>query len=196
MVQEKFMMSCRKFIRRRGKAMKRITKLLTVPLKMVFALMYPEKYAKKIGVRVRGKFRIYGTSYSMFGTEPWLVSLGDNVHITMDVKFVCHDGGTLILRHKVPDLEITKPISIGDNVYIGVRAIILPGVSIGDNCVIGAGSIVTKDIPSNSVAVGCPARVVKTLNEYLEKIENESLHLGHLDGKTKASEIKKIYHIK
>lgn len=158
--------------------------------------MYPEKYARKIGVKVSGKFRIYGTSYSMFGTEPWLVSLGDNVHITMDVKFICHDGGTLILRHIVPDLEITKPIVLGDNVYIGVRTIILPGVSIGDNCIIGAGSVVTKDIPSNSVAVGSPARVVKTIDEYLKKIENESLHLGHLDGKLKRKELKKIYNIK
>ena len=51
---------------------------------------------------------------------------------------------------------------IGRNCFIGVRSLILPGVTIGDECCIGAGSVVTKDIPSNSVAVGCPARVVKT----------------------------------
>lgn len=158
-------------------------------------MLYPEKYARKIGVKAIGKFRVYGSSYSMFGTEPWLITLGDNVHITMDVKFICHDGGTLILRHLVPDLEITKPITVGNNVYIGVRTLILPGVSIGDNCIIGAGSIVTKDIPPNSVAVGAPAKVVKSMDQYFEKIKQESLHLGHLDGKSKAKELKRIYNI-
>ncbi len=175
--------------------MRRILKLFVVPFKMLFAILYPEKYAQWIGVNAKGKFRIYGSSYSMFGTEPWLVTLGNNVHITMNVKFICHDGGTLILRYLVPDLEITKPITIGDNVYVGVRSMILPGVTIGDNCIIGAGSIVTKDIPSNSVAVGIPAKVIKTTDEYLEKIKKESLHLGHLDAKSKARELKRIYNI-
>lgn len=175
--------------------MKRLFKVFIVPFKMLYAILYPEKYAKKIGVNTKGNFRIYGSSYSMFGTEPWLITLGDNVHITLNVKFVCHDGGTLIFRRFVPDLEITKPITVGDNVYIGVRTLIMPGVNIGDNCVIGAGSIVTKDIPPNSVAAGIPARVIKSTDEYFEKLKKESLHLGHLDGKSKAKELKKLYNI-
>ncbi|MBP5293723.1 MAG: sugar O-acetyltransferase [Clostridia bacterium] len=58
-----------------------------------------------------------------------------------------------------------EPVTIGDNVWVGANAVILPGVSIGDNCVIGAGTVVTKSIPANSVAVGNPARVIKTLSE-------------------------------
>lgn len=54
-----------------------------------------------------------------------------------DVKFIIHDGGTLLYRYFELDLEITKPIAIGDNVYIGNNAIILPGVKIGNNVVIG-----------------------------------------------------------
>lgn len=61
-------------------------------------------------------------------------------------------------------LEAASPITIGDNVWIGGGAIVLPGVIIGDNSVIGAGAVVTKDIPANAVAVGNPARVVKTLD--------------------------------
>lgn len=57
-----------------------------------------------------------------------------------------------------------KPVSIGENVWIGTHTVILPGVTIGDRTVIGAGSIVTKDIPANSVAVGNPARVIKKHN--------------------------------
>ena len=58
---------------------------------------------------------------------------------------------------------IPKPIHIGKNVWIGSNSTILPGVSIGDNAVIGAGSVVTKDIPENMMAVGHPARVIKSI---------------------------------
>lgn len=74
---------------------------------------------------------------------------------------------------------------IGNDVYIGNNVIILPGVTIGNNVIIGAGAVVTKTIPDNSVAVGVPARVIKTADEYLEKIKTESLHLGHLKGQEK-----------
>lgn len=60
-------------------------------------------------------------------------------------------------------LEAAKPISIGDNVWLGGGAIILPGVTIGDNSVIGAGAVVTRDVPANSVALGNPARVVREI---------------------------------
>jgi maltose O-acetyltransferase len=60
-------------------------------------------------------------------------------------------------------LEAAKPIVIGDNVWIGGGAIVLPGVTIGDHAVIGAGAVVTRDVPPRSVAVGNPARVVKTV---------------------------------
>jgi serine acetyltransferase len=61
-------------------------------------------------------------------------------------------------------------VKISDNVYIGARVILMPGVTVGQNCIIGAGSIVTKDIPDNSLAVGSPARVIKTTSEYAEKL--------------------------
>lgn len=112
-----------------------------------------------------------------WSTEPWIITIGSNVHITDGVRFITHDGGTLLYRNQVPDLEITKPIVVGNNVYIGTNAIILPGVTIGNNVVIGAGAVVTKDIPDNSVAVGVPARVIKTADEYLEKLKRESMHL-------------------
>jgi maltose O-acetyltransferase len=60
-------------------------------------------------------------------------------------------------------LEAAKPITIGDNVWLGGGAIVLPGVTIGENSVVGAGTVVTKDIPANCVAVGNPARVIKSV---------------------------------
>lgn len=143
----------------------------------------PLKYARKIGVNLGENVHIYGKI--TWSTEPWIITIGNNVHITDGVKFVTHDGGTLLFRSQIPDLEITKPIVVGDNVYFGNNVIVLPGVTIGSNVVIGAGAIVTKDIPDNSVVAGIPAKVIKTTDEYLEKIKSESLHLGHLKGEQK-----------
>ena len=67
------------------------------------------------------------------------------------------------------DYTRVSNVTIGDNVFVGAGTIVLPGVSIGSNVVIGAGSVVSRDIPDKCVAVGNPARVVKSLDEYLNK---------------------------
>lgn len=152
----------------------------------------PLKYMSKVGIDYPpGGVHIYG--FVNWSSEPWLIKLGHNVHITDGVKFLTHDGGTLLFRHEYNDLEITKPIVIGDNVYIGNNAVILPGVHVGDNVIIGACSVVTKDIPSNVVVAGVPAKIIKTIDEYLDKIKNESIHLGNLEGKEKDNALKKYY---
>ena len=131
----------------------------------------------------------------MFSTEPWLITIGSNVYITNGCQFVTHDGGTLILRKDIPDLEITAPIVVGDDVYIGLNTLILPGAKIGNRVIIGAGSIVSGIIPDDSVAAGIPARVIKTLDQYKDSVIKRSLHLGHLSGKQKESALKKHFGI-
>lgn len=129
----------------------------------------------------------------IWGTEPWIITLGNNVHLTNGVEFITHDGGTLLFRNQIPDLEITKPIIIGNDVYIGNNVILLPGVTVGNKVIIGAGAVVTKDISDNSVVAGVPARVIKTVDKYLEKVREESLHLGHLKGEEKDKALKEYY---
>ena len=168
-------------------------------LKQIYRWLYYEivgrtdykKYVEKIGVNLMGRVYFYGRP--SWGTEPWIITIGDNVHTTKGVQFITHDGGSLIFRKDVPDLEITKPITIGNDVYVGNNVILLPGVTIGNKVVIGAGAIVTKDIPDNSVAVGVPARIIKTADQYFDKLQKESLHLGNLCGEKKDLALKKYY---
>lgn len=90
------------------------------------------------------------------------VTFGDNVFIGPNCGF--YTAGHPIeadIRNK--GLEYAKPIVVGNNVWLGGNVIVLPGIKIGDNTVIGAGSVVTKDIPSNVVAVGNPCRVIKKI---------------------------------
>ena len=85
------------------------------------------------------------------------IHMGDNVRLGPGV-------GIISSNHNANDLnkwDHSSPISIGDNVWVGMNSVILPGVNIGSNTIIGAGSVVTKDIPSGVVACGNPCRVVK-----------------------------------
>lgn len=155
----------------------------------------PEAFARSLGVRLNGKVTFYAINRGMFGSEPWLITLGDNVYITSGVTFVTHDGGTLILRKQIPDLEWTAPISVGNDVYFGVHALILPGVTIGNRCIIAAASVVTRDVPDNSVVGGVPAKHISSVDEYMEKMKAKSLGLGHLHGDEKAIQLKKHFGI-
>lgn len=169
----------------------KIRKLYRYFYKLIVGKLNPVKYSKKVGVNMGGNIHIYGNV--SWGSEPWIIELGNNIHITEGVRFITHDGGTLLYRSKVPDLELTKPIKLGNDVYIGNNVILLPGVTIGNNVIIGAGAVVSRDIPDNSVAVGVPARVIKTADEYLEKAKRESLHLGNLRYEEKDKALKEYY---
>jgi acetyltransferase-like isoleucine patch superfamily enzyme len=155
----------------------------------------PQGFARSLGVNLNGTVTFYGINRAMFGTEPWLITLGDNVYITAGVQFITHDGGTLILRQEVPDLEWTAPIEVGNDVYIGLRSLVLPGVTIGNRCIIGAAAVVTHDVPSNSVVGGVPARPLCTVDDYLERMQEKSLGLGHLSPSDKARELRRIYDV-
>lgn len=92
------------------------------------------------------------------------IFVGDNVMFAPNVTVATatHPINPL-LRSK--QAQYNLPVHIGNNVWVGAGAIILPGVSIGENTVIGAGSVVTKDIPANVVAVGNPCKVLREINE-------------------------------
>lgn len=98
----------------------------------------------------------------------WLIEIGDNVTMAPRVHILAHDASTKTF------LDYTKigRVTIGNNVFIGAESVVLPGVTIGNNVVVGANSTVTHDVPDNTVVAGTPAKVICTLDEYLQKEKN------------------------
>jgi acetyltransferase-like isoleucine patch superfamily enzyme len=94
------------------------------------------------------------------------IHIGDGCLIASKATILCHEH--VYRDEQNPELPLRKKVLIGRRCFIGVGAFILPGVNIGDDCIIGAGTVVTKDIPAGSLAVGVPAKVIKSglkLNE-------------------------------
>lgn len=102
------------------------------------------------------------SNHNLVILDPAKVTFGDNVFIGPNCGFYTPEH-PLKAEERNIGLEYARPISIGNNVWIGGGVTVLSGVVIGDNVVIGAGSVVTKNIPSNCVAVGNPCKVIKTL---------------------------------
>lgn len=130
------------------------------------------KYYKRLGVKIGENCTFIGNKIN-FSSEPYLITIGNNVRISFDVSFITHDGATYVFRKDEPDICIYGPITINDNSFIGAKSIILPNVHIGKNVIIGAGSVVTKNIPDDEVWAGVPAKKICTLDEYKHKNLNK-----------------------
>jgi len=111
------------------------------------------------------------------GSEPYLVSIGNDTLVSSGVVMLTHDGAVWVLRDRLPKANRFARVSIGSRCFIGARTTLLPGASVGDNTVIGAGSVVTGRIPSGVVAAGVPAKVIRPIDEWAADIERGSLDL-------------------
>ena len=102
--------------------------------------------------------------------RPWLLSIGNNVVICAKTTILTHDYSHTVLCTKYgQNIGDAKPVSIGNNVFIGIGTMIVMGTEIGDNVIIGAQSVVHGKIPDNCVVAGNPAKVICTLEEYYNK---------------------------
>lgn len=91
---------------------------------------------------------------------PASIYIGAGSLVASSATLLCHEH--VYREPDAPHLPLHKPVRIGMRCFVGVSAVILPGVTVGDDCIIGAGSVVTKDVPAGSLAVGVPARVVRS----------------------------------
>lgn len=145
----------------------------------VFSVLHnffdPLGFAIKQGMTVGEGVSLAGKRGTSFGSEPYLITLENEVRISGGVKFFTHDGATWAFRdcHEYKDVVKFGTIYVGERTFIGNGAIIMPGVSIGKRCVIGAGAIVTHDLPDGSVVAGVPAKVILTTKEYAENCKKE-----------------------
>jgi acetyltransferase-like isoleucine patch superfamily enzyme len=129
------------------------------------------KYLRKKGVTIGRNVTFYEPNTNCIDTQKgFLISIGDNVEITRGVIIITHDYSWSVYKQLYGNIVGSRAaVHIGNNVFIGINAIILKGVTIGDNVIIGANSVVTKDVPSNSVVAGSPARVIASVDEIYAK---------------------------
>jgi acetyltransferase-like isoleucine patch superfamily enzyme len=128
----------------------------------------PVRYFRSQGVEIGEGVEIFGANLFTFGSEPYLVSIGNQVTISHNVDFITHDGGMRVARLKYPDAYLYGRIQVGDHCFLGAHCVLLPGAKIGAGSVIGSGSIVTGEIPAGVVAIGVPAKPIKSVEEYIQ----------------------------
>lgn len=109
---------------------------------------------------------------------PNAISIGENFISAPGSWVLAHDAS--MINH-IGKVAVKKTI-IGDNVFVGLNAIIMPGVTVGDGAIIGAGSVVTRDVEPNTIVVGNPAKLVCTVNEYVEKVKLTSVLVNPISG--------------
>lgn len=122
--------------------------------------------ARSLGVRVGEGCRILNKD---FGSEPWLVSIGDRVTVAAGTRFITHDGSTWLLHDERGRRYRYAPVKIGNDVFIGMNCLIMAGVQVGNRVIVGAGSVVNRSIPDNCIVAGVPARYIGSFDDYERK---------------------------
>jgi acetyltransferase-like isoleucine patch superfamily enzyme len=140
----------------------------------------PVGFARSLGVQVGDGCKFYGVTRLTWGSEPYLVRLGNNVGVASESRFITHDGGVAAIRHLRPQADLVSPIRIGSRVFIGLGAIILRGTVIGDDTIVAAGAVVRGTFPSGVIIGGVPAKVIGTVAEWTQRHESEFLDTGKL----------------
>lgn len=140
----------------------------------------PSNYARHIGVNI-GNNNLIGKDH--WSSEPYLITVGNNCQLT-DCKIFTH-GGSNVIRDEHPNFDCFGKVVIGNWVYIGSNALIMPGVTIGDNVLVAAGSVVTKSVPSKSVVGGNPAQILCTIEEYYNRNKKFDLQCKGISNKKK-----------
>lgn len=145
--------------------------------------------AKSKGMKVGENLYIQGVPN--FGSEPFLIEIGNHVTLAEGVSFINHGGDARVTKkiEKFKDGRNFGRIKIGNNTFVGKGTILMPGIAIGDNCIVGSLSVVSSSIPDNSVYAGTPAKFICTIDEYGERLlTNNVMYPRELEQNRKALE--------
>lgn len=154
--------------------MKKILKLI------YYKLISAKKVAKLSGVTIGENCRILT---KQFGSEPYLIHIGNNFNCASNVQFITHDGTVNVIRVRFPeykDIDMVAPIVIGNNVTIGYGTILLPGTVIEDNVIIGAGAVVRGRVKSDGIYAGVPVKFICSLEDYVARSKHNFMYTRHL----------------
>jgi acetyltransferase-like isoleucine patch superfamily enzyme len=184
--------------RKRSPVLKLFDKIYDAALFVSFCRCNRIKFLRYKGVRIGEKCTVITKSQN-FGTEPYLVKIGNNVTITHGVIFITHDGGTRLFRDEFPDMNpygnVFGPIELGNNVFVGINSLLLPGTKISDNSLVGAGSIVKGCFDPGVVIAGNPGRVICSIDEYIAKVRTQMVHLKSINRTELRSELEKHFNL-
>jgi acetyltransferase-like isoleucine patch superfamily enzyme len=130
-----------------------------------------------------------------FGSEPYLVTIGNDFYCSANITFITHDGAVNVIRNLYSaynNIDSFNTIVLGDNVFLGFGVTILPGSLIGDNVIVGANSLVKGTLLSDSVYAGSPARYLCSIESYHERNKHKYLRTKHLKPDDKEAIVKEI----
>ncbi len=150
------------------------------------------RVAKKLGVNF-GKNCKFSRSID-FGSEPFMIFIGDDFYCSENVRFITHDGSVNVIRKKYKEydnMDLFGLIEVGNNVFAGYGVVILPGSKIKNNVIIGAGSIVKGELKENSVYAGVPAKFICTLEDYVKRNSINFLHTKKMNQVEKKTYLEK-----
>lgn len=142
-------------------------------------------YLRTLGVKIGNNCDIITNIINIGSSEPWLIQIGNKVTLSYGVWLIVHDGSSRLFRDRFAAMSKFGnkfgAITIEDNCFIGINAIILPGVVIGSNSIIGSGSVVTKSVAPNSVVAGNPAKCICSIDNYVSRYQSKMLKINATD---------------
>lgn len=154
----------------------------TMTLFGIDSMKYRLKRYRFNGAKIGDNVRAFSPITS---AEPYLITIGNNVTIATNVRFITHDNSAIKIYEDATDF--VGPINIGNNVFIGAGSIILPGVNIPDNCIVGAGSLVCKSVNvQGSIIGGNPAKVIGDIDSMKNRYSDKKFNFM---GKNRKNEI-------
>lgn len=144
--------------------------------KYIFKHLYNSEsfvaYLKNKGIEVGDRTTFFSPRSNIIDiTRPYLLKIGSDVKVTTGVTILTHDFSYSVFRqvfHSIQN-ECSGYTKIGNNCFLGINSTIMGGVCLGDNVIVATGAVVTKDVPSNTVVAGVPAKPICTLEEFYNR---------------------------